>query len=136
MGSRSRSGRTESSVRQGMAEGVAVDCGDTDGCHSYAELLQKLGGQAFTEVQGADMKATTLCGVAGGLLGLSVAALTQKVSSSSGVVLVLAANSLLLVAAVAAALLALRPVLPAGGLRRVLAGGSCRHGGCGPGASS
>ncbi|GAA2963930.1 hypothetical protein GCM10010518_58170 [Kitasatospora cinereorecta] len=113
-----------------------MDCGDVDGCHSYAEFLQKLGGQAFAEVQRADTKATTLCGVAGGLLALSVAALTQKTSVALGAVFVLAVSCLLLVAAVGAALLALRPVLPRGGLRRVLAGGSCGHGECGPGASS
>lgn len=113
-----------------------MDCGDADGCHFYAQFLQQLGEQAFTEVQRADTKATTLCGVAGGLLALSVAALSQKGSISSGTVFLLAVSCLLLVGAVAAALLALRPVLPAGGLRRVLVGGSCGHGVCGPDSSS
>lgn len=112
-----------------------MDCGDVDGCHSYVASLQKLDGRALAEVQRADTKATTLCGVAGGLLALSVAALAQKTGIPLGAVFGLAASSLLLVAAVGAALLALRPVLPRGGLRRVLTEGSCGHGGCAPGAS-
>ncbi|MFJ8159146.1 hypothetical protein [Streptomyces sp. NPDC094468] len=122
-------------MRQVVAEGVAVDCGDVDGWHSYVESLQKLDGRAFAEVQRADTKATTLCGVAGGLLALSVAALTQKTGIAPGAVFVLAASSLLLVAAVGAALLVLRPVLPSGGLSRVLTEASCGHDGCAPGAS-
>lgn len=113
-----------------------MDCGDADGCHFYAQFLQKIGGQAFTEVQRTDTKATTLCGVAGGLLALSVAALSQRASIRSGTVLVLTVSCLLLVAAVSVALLALRPVLPAGGLRRVLVGELCGHGACGPVSSS
>ncbi|MET7439252.1 hypothetical protein ACWERY_10570 [Streptomyces sp. NPDC004082] len=112
-----------------------MDCSDVDGCHSYMEFLQKLGGRAYAEVQRADTKATTVCGVAGGLLALSVAALTQKIGIPLGAVFVLVVSCLLLAAAVGVALLALRPVLPMRGLRRVLTEGSCGHGGCGSGAS-
>lgn len=85
---------------------------------------QRLGeraSEAFTEVQRADTKATALCGVAGGLLTLSVTVMVQAQDRSWVLVYGLAAVCALLTGAVVAALGALRPVLPRAGLPAVLA---------------
>jgi len=76
--------------------------------------------EAFTEVQRADTKATALCGVAGGLLTLSVSTLLQVQDRSLVLVYGLAAVCALLTGAVVAALGALRPVFPRAGLSAVL----------------
>jgi hypothetical protein len=76
--------------------------------------------EAFTEVQRADTKATALCGVAGGLLTLSVTMLVHAQDRSLVLVYGLAAVCALLTGAVVAALGALRPVLPRAGLSAVL----------------
>lgn len=85
--------------------------------------------RAFAEVQRADTKATTLCGVAGGLLAVEVALLSTISSMPRAVVWCLALVSVLLVAAVGAALLALRPVVPRSGLDAELVGATVSQGG-------
>jgi hypothetical protein len=92
--------------------------------------LQERAAQAFIEVQRADTKATALCGVAGGLLALSVAALGQTGGVPRAVGCVLVAVCLVLAASVGVALLALRPVIPTAGLQAELAD-ECE--GCAPG---
>ncbi|MFG2452996.1 hypothetical protein ACGFSG_26825 [Streptomyces sp. NPDC048512] len=99
-----------------------MDQGDAEGCHVHVAAVKERDGRAFAEVQRADTKATTLCGVAGGLLALSAAALSQQADASGVTAGVLFAACLLLVTAVGVALLALRPVLPGGGLCTQLAG--------------
>lgn len=84
---------------------------------------------AFTEVQRADTKATALCGVAGGLLTLSLTVLVQAQGRSWVLLYGLAAVCVLLTGAVVVALGALRPVLPRAGLFAVLAA----EAGCGDG---
>lgn len=105
-----------------------MSCGDA-GCHLDMQLLHECVGQAFIEVQRADTKATTLCGVAGGLLALSVAVLSQAWSVSRVMVWSLVVVCLLLAASVGVALLALRPVMPAVGLHAELADGWNPHDG-------
>ncbi|WP_406350906.1 hypothetical protein OHB56_40820 [Streptomyces sp. NBC_01635] len=94
--------------------------------------LRERAAQAFIEVQRADTKATALCGVAGGLLALSVAVLGQTGGVSRAVGCVLVSVCLVLAASVGVALLALRPVMPAAGLQAELADG-CE--GCAPGGA-
>lgn len=66
----------------------------------------------FVEVQRADAKATTLCGVAGGLMAVDVAALSALRGATSALpVAVLACTAVLLGMALTAALYAVRPVL-------------------------
>jgi hypothetical protein len=69
----------------------------------------------FVEVQRADTKATTLCGVAGGLLAVDAAALSSVPRSGRLAIAVLACVAVLLGAALVAALSAIRPVVPRGG---------------------
>ncbi|MFE9338628.1 hypothetical protein [Streptomyces sp. NPDC007063] len=92
-------------------------------------LLGERASEAFTEVQRADTKATTLCGLAGGLLTLTGTVLVQAQDRSWVLVYGLAAVCSLLTGAVVAALGALRPVLPRAGLPAVLAA----EAGCGEG---
>lgn len=77
--------------------------------------------EAFAEIQRADTKATALCGVAGGLLTLSVTVLVQAEGASGFLVYGLAAVCVLLASAIIAALGALRPALPRAGLPAALA---------------
>ncbi|MFE7314245.1 hypothetical protein ACFU7T_14350 [Streptomyces sp. NPDC057555] len=81
-----------------------------------AERLRERAADAFTEVQRADTKATALCGVAGGLLAVDVAVLSQVDSGSWLLLSGLALMSVLLGIATSAALWAIRPVMPKGGL--------------------
>ncbi|WP_073502806.1 Pycsar system effector family protein [Actinacidiphila paucisporea] len=76
----------------------------------------------FVEVQRADTKATTLCGVAGGLLAVGAAALSSVARSGWVAVAVLACAAVLLGAALVTALSAIRPVVPRGGEFRSFAG--------------
>ncbi|MET8289508.1 hypothetical protein ABZV80_30355 [Streptomyces sp. NPDC005132] len=111
-------------------KGAAVNRGDADGCHACAAAaaVKERDGRAFAEVQRADSKATTVCGVAGGLLALSATALSQRTNVSGVTAAMLSIECHLLVAAVGVALLALRPVLPRGGLRGELASLYGQHG--------
>lgn len=79
-----------------------------------ADRLQARTADLFVEVQRADSKATALCGLAGGLLTVDVAALSTlgDVAWAAGAALALACG--LLGAALVAALSAIRPVLPRG----------------------
>ncbi|WNF01388.1 DUF5706 domain-containing protein [Streptomyces luomodiensis] len=87
------------------------------------EWLREYATRAFTEVQRADTKATALCGVAGGLLTVGIAALPHASSRSWVLAFSLALTCALLGAAVGAALWVIRPVVPRTGLRRELVGG-------------
>ncbi|MFE7569819.1 hypothetical protein ACFU76_23085 [Streptomyces sp. NPDC057539] len=91
------------------------------------QWLQEHAGRAFVEVQRADTKATALCGVAGGLLALSVAGFSGTGGASRVAVFFVGLVCLLLACAVGAALLALRPAVPANGLRAELMSGADRR---------
>ncbi|MFD9545062.1 Pycsar system effector family protein [Streptomyces sp. NPDC060022] len=86
------------------------------------QWVRECASYAFTEVQRADVKATVLCGVAGALLGVGVVCLT----GTGGVPWVLACSltvvCVLLGLSVGVSLWAIRPVIPAGGFQRELAG--------------
>ncbi|MFB6755724.1 hypothetical protein ACFCX6_32960 [Streptomyces sp. NPDC056353] len=72
----------------------------------------------FTEVQRADTKATTLCGVAGGLLTVDAAVLMGIHTSAWLPMTALACAAVFLGLALLMAMVAIRPVLPReGGLR-------------------
>ncbi|MCL7370563.1 hypothetical protein [Streptomyces ardesiacus] len=72
----------------------------------------------FTEVQRADTKATTLCGVAGGLLTVDAAVLVGIHTSAWLPMTALACAAVFLGLALLMAMVAIRPVLPReGGLR-------------------
>ncbi|MGW6888127.1 hypothetical protein [Streptomyces chartreusis] len=73
----------------------------------------------FTEVQRADTKATTLCGVIGGLLAIDAAVLSVVPKSAWMSVTALAGAAVLLGVALVLAICAIRPVLPRGGRLRV-----------------
>ncbi|MFF1519732.1 hypothetical protein [Streptomyces sp. NPDC058305] len=119
-----------------------MDRGNADGCHVREAEVKERDGRAFAEVQRADTKATTLCRVAGGLLALTATALSQQADTPGVSVVMLSAGCLLLVSAVGVALLALRPVLPGGGLTTELARSLCgqcdgdRSPGCSPMAAA
>ncbi|MGY0055099.1 Pycsar system effector family protein [Streptomyces sp. LZ34] len=87
------------------------------------EWLRGCATHAFTEVQRADTKATALCGVAGGLLTVGVAALPHACSRSWILASSLVLTCVLLGAAVGAALWVIRPAVPKTGLRTELVGG-------------
>ncbi|MFE5118383.1 Pycsar system effector family protein [Streptomyces sp. NPDC056669] len=87
------------------------------------EWLRECATRAFTEVQRADTKATALCGIAGGLLTVGIAALPHATSRSWVLAFSLALTCALLGAAIGAALWVIRPVVPRTGLRRELVGG-------------
>ncbi|WP_159015165.1 Pycsar system effector family protein, partial [Streptomyces europaeiscabiei] len=76
----------------------------------------------FVEMQRADTKATALCGAAGGLLAVGIAAISQASSSAWTLVVGLRLACILLGAAFWAALWVIRPVLPRGGSFEELAG--------------
>ncbi|MBU7600918.1 hypothetical protein JGS22_025675 [Streptomyces sp. P38-E01] len=84
------------------------------------ERLQGHAERAFVEVQRADTKATTLCGITGGLLAAGVAVLSSAHDMAPIAVFSLIMMCLLLMAAIGAALLALRPVVPRAGLHTEL----------------
>ncbi|WP_129837905.1 Pycsar system effector family protein [Streptomyces sp. RFCAC02] len=75
----------------------------------------------FTEVQRADSKATTLCGVAGGMLGVDIAALSA-VRECGGLPLITQTTATILLAvALITAMYAIRPALPRDGRLRTFA---------------
>ncbi|MFF1263561.1 Pycsar system effector family protein [Streptomyces sp. NPDC058321] len=76
----------------------------------------------FVEVQRSDTKATTLCGVTGGLLAVDAAALSTVPRASWLPVAALACAAVLLGTALVVALSAIRPVLPRRGGLRTFAG--------------
>ncbi|MFE2471659.1 Pycsar system effector family protein [Streptomyces mirabilis] len=76
----------------------------------------------FVEVQRADTKATTLCGVAGGLLAVDAAVLSSVPRSDWLPVAALACAAILLGLALVVAMSAIRPVVPRGGELRAFAG--------------
>jgi hypothetical protein len=97
---------------------------DTGGSFSLADYLHWLGTETavmFTEVQRADTKATTLCGVAGGLLAVDAAVLSGVAKSGWLPVAALACAAVFLGMALVMAMSAIRPVLPRDGRLRVLA---------------
>lgn len=77
-----------------------------------ADRMRARTGELFVEVQRADSKATVVCGLAGGLLAVGVAALSTVGSSAWPAKIAFALACGGLAAALVAALLALRPVLP------------------------
>ncbi|PJE97214.1 hypothetical protein CUT44_13815 [Streptomyces carminius] len=79
-----------------------------------ADRLRGRAAELFVEVQRADSKATALCGLAGGLLAVVIAALSALGDAAWVVKVALASACGLLGAALVAALLAIRPVLPRG----------------------
>jgi hypothetical protein len=94
------------------------------GSQRQMEWLRERAADAFTEVQRADTKATALCAVAGGLLTVDVAVLSQVGSRSWLLVCGLAVVCVLLGVAVGVALRVLRPVVPKAGLCEELAVGT------------
>ncbi len=76
--------------------------------------LRSRAADLFVEVQRADSKATALCGLAGGLLAVDVAALSTLDDAVWPVRAALTLVCGLLGTALIAALLAIRPVLPRG----------------------
>lgn len=90
---------------------------DCPGCGQLGDAAAGM----FVEVQRADTKATTLCGVAGGLLAVDAAALSSVSRSGWLAVTVLACAAVLLGAALLTALSAIRPVVPRGGEFRIFA---------------
>lgn len=100
-------------------------CGIGENSRPASSLAcQRLGAHAaemFTEVQRADTKATTLCGVAGGLLAVDTAVLSTVPKSGWLPAAALACAAVLLGMSLVAALSAIRPVLPQGGGLRVFA---------------
>jgi hypothetical protein len=105
---------------------------DIDASSAAADCLHRLRDEAagmFTEVQRADTKATTLCGLAGGLLAVDAAALSTMSRSAWLAVAVLAVSGVLLGVALIMAMTAIRPVLPREGRLRIFAcsaSGLCR----------
>ncbi|MHB6911584.1 hypothetical protein [Streptomyces sp. DB-54] len=87
---------------------------------SEVQRLQRHAERAFVEVQRADTKATTMCGVAGGLLAAGIAVLSTAHGMPLLAVISLVLMCLLLLAAIAASLLTMRPVVPRSGLRAEL----------------
>ncbi|MER6625430.1 Pycsar system effector family protein [Streptomyces sp. NPDC000931] len=79
------------------------------------QRLEMKVGEMFLEVQRADVKATTLCGVAGGLLAVDAAALSVLGRASCLPTASLVCAAALLGLALVVALSAIRPVLPGGG---------------------
>ncbi|MFE3637495.1 Pycsar system effector family protein [Streptomyces sp. NPDC059168] len=75
------------------------------------QRLEARAAEMFVEMQRADGKATTLCGVAGGLLTVDAAALSALRGAPPLPVAVLACTAALLGMALVAALYAIRPVL-------------------------
>ncbi|KAF2775103.1 hypothetical protein [Streptomyces sp. OM5714] len=96
-----------------------MGCGEDDDRPLDVFTLERAG-QAFTEVQRADTKAAAVCGLAGGLLALSGAALAQEDGLSRIPYALLLTTTALLGVSLAAALLALRPAMPTAGLRAEL----------------
>ncbi|MFJ8755320.1 hypothetical protein ACIREO_39340 [Streptomyces sp. NPDC102441] len=76
--------------------------------------LRVRGAEMFMEVQRADVKAATLCAVAGGLLAVACAAPSVLPKGDSPPVAVLACSCALFGLGLIAALVAIRPVLPDG----------------------
>ncbi|QDN74657.1 hypothetical protein FNV64_02035 [Streptomyces sp. S1A1-7] len=87
----------------------------------HADWLRARTADAFTEVQRADTKATALCGAAGGLLTVGMAALSQVGDCSWVLVVGLGLGCSFLAAALCAALWVIRPVLPRGSFLAELA---------------
>ncbi|MEV0036857.1 hypothetical protein [Streptomyces sp. NPDC050804] len=83
---------------------------------SEVQRLQGHADRAFVEIQRADTKATTLCGIAGGLLTAGVAVLSSTDGMPLLTTILLVLTCLLLIAALGAALLTLRPAVPRSGL--------------------
>ncbi|MFF3459695.1 Pycsar system effector family protein [Streptomyces sp. NPDC002730] len=110
------------------------DVPDASGIFTPAHCLgcRRLGDAAagmFVEVQRADTKATTLCGVAGALLAVDAAALSSVPRSGWLSVTALACAAVLLGVALVVALSAIRPVVPRDGEFRVFAGSVPGQGG-------
>lgn len=85
--------------------------------------------EMFVEVQRSDTKATTLCGVTGGLLAVDAAALSAAPRPSWLPGAALACAAVLLGIALVVALSAIRPVLPRRGGLRTFAGPVPEQGG-------
>ncbi|GFN01356.1 hypothetical protein Sfulv_61660 [Streptomyces fulvorobeus] len=106
----------------GEADVVGASCPEWMMQPGRRQWVRECASYAFTEVQRADVKATVLCGVAGALLGVGVVCLTD----AGGVPWVLACSltvaCVLLGLSVGVSLWAIRPVIPAGGFQRELAG--------------
>ncbi|MFJ9718542.1 Pycsar system effector family protein [Streptomyces sp. NPDC101213] len=75
----------------------------------------------FIEVQRADVKATTLCGVTGGLLAVDAAVLSGVSKSGWLPAAALACAAAFLGTALVVAVVAIRPILPRSGELRVFA---------------
>jgi hypothetical protein len=106
-------------LRRGDVPHIGEDFGAT--CSVGRRWLEAKAAEMFTEVQRADTKAASLCGVAGGLLAVDAAALSTLPSSRHFLGTVLAGVAVLLGMSLVAALSAIRPVLPRGGRLRVFA---------------
>ncbi|MEH0580020.1 DUF5706 domain-containing protein [Streptomyces sp. B21-108] len=98
---------------------------DCTGCRRLGDAAAEM----FVEMQRADTKATTLCGVTGGLLAVDAATLSTVPRSSWLSVAALACAAALLGAALVVALSAIRPVLPRRGGFRVFVGPVPEQGG-------
>ncbi|MFD7408581.1 Pycsar system effector family protein [Streptomyces sp. NPDC059866] len=101
---------------------IPVDC---LGCRRLGDAAAEM----FVEVQRSDTKATTLCGVTGGLLTVDAAALSTVPWSRWLPVAALACAAALLGMALVVALFAIRPVLPRRGGLRTFAGPVPEQGG-------
>lgn len=99
------------------------DMGETFGSAglSAGQRLRAEAAEVFTEVQRADGKGTTLCGVTGGLLTVDAAVLSSAPKGSWLPVAALACTAALLGVTLIAAVSAIRPVLPRSGGFKVLA---------------
>ena len=76
----------------------------------------------FAEVQRADSKATTLCGIAGGMMGVDIAALSAARECGWLPLITLTTAAALLAVALIIAMSAIRPALPRDGRLRTFAG--------------
>uniref|UniRef100_A0AAU1TYY1 DUF5706 domain-containing protein n=1 Tax=Streptomyces sp. NBC_00119 TaxID=2975659 RepID=A0AAU1TYY1_9ACTN len=105
--------------------GEGFTLADCTGCRRFGDAAAEM----FVEVQRSDTKATTLCGVTGGLLAVDAAALSTVPRSSWLPVAALACAAVLLGTALVFALSAIRPVLPRRGGLRTFAGPVPEQGG-------
>ncbi|MEU6547912.1 Pycsar system effector family protein [Streptomyces nigra] len=96
---------------------------------SNCRRVEDAAARVFVEVQRADTKATTLCGVAGALLAADAAALSGAPASGWMSVAALACAAVLLGVALVVALSAIRPVVPREGRFRPFAGSAPADGG-------
>lgn len=105
------------------------DGNSTWACPLSCRRVEDAAARVFVEVQRADTKATTLCGVAGALLAVDAAALSRVPASGWMSVAVLACAAVLLGVALVVALSAIRPVVPREGRLRLFAGSAPARGG-------